>query len=61
MLVEVDDRVFPGVLVAEVADDGLHLGLVEQLHHLGDAQLVEIDAWPARLAAAAAHVEEGPH
>ena len=61
MLVEVNDRVFLGVPVAEVADDGLHVGLVEQLHHLGDAQLVEVDAWPAGLAAAPAHVEEGLH
>ena len=31
MLVEVNDRVFLGVLVAKVADDGLHVGLVDEL------------------------------
>ena len=42
-LVEVDDRVFFGLAVAEVAEDGLHVGLAEGLHHVVDAQLVEID------------------
>ena len=61
MLVEVDDWVFLGVLVAKVADDGLHVGPVEELHHLGDAHLVEVDAWPAGFAAASAHPQEGFH
>ena len=61
VLIEVDNRVFLGVPVAEVADDGLHVGLVEELHDLGDAQLVEVDAWPAGLAAATAHAQEGLH
>ena len=60
-LVEVDDRVFLRVPVAEVADDGLHVGVVEQLDDLGDAQLVEVDARPARLAAPPADLEEGLH
>ena len=54
-LVEVDDRVFLRVLVAEVADDGLHVGVVEQFHDFADAQFVEVDARPARLAAARRH------
>ena len=61
VLVEVDDRVFLGVPVAEVADDGLHVGLVEEIHDLRDAQLVEVDAWPAGFAAASAHAQEGLH
>ncbi len=56
-----DDRVFLRVPVAEVADDGLHVGVVEQLHDLADAQLVEVDARPARLAAPPADLEEGLH
>ena len=48
-LVEVDDRVFLRVPVAEVPDDGLHVGVVEQLDDLADAQLVEVDARPAAL------------
>ena len=61
MFVEVDDRVFLGVAVAEVADDGLHVGPVEELQDLGDAQLVEVDARPAGLAAASAHAQEDLH
>src|SRR5439155_19164145 len=60
-LVEVDDRVFLRVPVAEVADDGLHVGVVEQLHDLAHAQLIEVDAWPARLAAPPADAEESLH
>ncbi len=56
-----DDRVFLRIPVAEVANDGLHVGVVEQLHHLAHAQLVEVDARPARLAAPPAHLEEGFH
>ena len=59
MLIEVDDRVFLGVPVAEVADDPLHPGLVEQLHDLGDAELVEVDARSAGPAAATAYAQEG--
>ena len=55
VLVEVDDRVFLGVPVAEVADDGLHVGLVEELHDIGDAQLVEVDARAAGPATPPAH------
>ena len=61
VLVEVDDRVFLGVPVAEVADDGRHVGLVEELHDFGDAQLVEVDARAAGFAAASAHAQEGLH
>ena len=56
-----NDRVFLGVPVAEVADDGLHVGLVKQLHHLGDAHLVEVDALPAGFAVVSAHAQEGLH
>ena len=42
-LVEVDDRVLERVRVPEVADDGLHVGVVEQLDDLADAELVEVD------------------
>ena len=55
------DRVFLRIPVAEVADDGLHVGVVEQLDDLGDAQLVEVDARSARLAAPPADLEEGLH
>ena len=41
--------------------DGLHVGVVEQLDDLVDAQLVEVDAWPACLAAPPADLEEGLH
>ena len=61
MLVEVDDRVFLGVLVAEVADDGLHVGPVEELDDLGDAQLVKVDARAVGPAAPPAHAQEGLH
>ena len=40
--VEVDDRVFLRVAVTEVADDGLHVGVVEQLHDLAHAEFVEV-------------------
>ncbi|MBM4043206.1 MAG: hypothetical protein FJ290_32360 [Planctomycetes bacterium] len=60
-LVEMDDRVFLGVAIPEVADDGLHVGIVEQLHDLGDTQLVEVDARPPRLAMPTADLEEGLH
>ena len=61
VLVEVDDRVFLGVAIAEVLDHCLHVGLVEQFHHFGGAQLVEVDARPAGLAAASAHAQKGFH
>ena len=48
MLVEMDDRVFPGIAVAEVADDRFHVGPVQELHDLRDAQLVEVDVGAAR-------------
>ena len=49
------------VAVAEVADDGLHVGVVEQFHDLAHAELVEVDPWPARLAAPSTDLEEGLH
>ena len=50
-LIEVHNRIFIPIPVAEVADDGLHVGVVEQLDDLGHAQLVEVDPRPTRLAA----------
>ena len=60
MLIEVDDRVFLRIAVAEVADYGLHVGLIEELHHVRDAQLVEVDACGACLRVAS-RTEEGFH
>ncbi len=58
-----DDWVFLRVLVAEVADDGLHVGIrvVEQLYDLRDAQFVEVNARPARFAAPSTDLEESLH
>ena len=56
VLVEVNDRVFFGVAVAEIAEHRLHVGLAESLHHFVDAELIEID-----LALSAADGEESTH
>ena len=61
MFVEVDDRVFLRVPVAEVVDDGLHVGVVEQLDDLGDTQLVEVDPRTTGLAAPPTDLEERLH
>ena len=47
-LVEVDYRIFARVAVAEVTHHRFHVCGVDQLHHLGGAELVEVD--PASLA-----------
>ncbi len=44
--VEVDDRVFLGVAVAEVAQDRLHVGLVQHVDHVAHAEFVEVEAPP---------------
>ena len=61
MLVEVNDRIFPGVAVPKVPDHGLHVGLVEQLHYFGDAHLVEVDTRADGFASASARAQEGLH
>ena len=61
MLVEVDDRILLRVPVAEVADDSLHPGLVEQLHDLGDTELVEVDARSSGLATTTTDPQESLH
>ncbi|OQC24623.1 MAG: hypothetical protein BWX68_02048 [Verrucomicrobia bacterium ADurb.Bin063] len=45
VFVEVDDRVFIAGTVAEVSFDGVRIGLVQQLDHVLDAQLVEVESF----------------
>ena len=45
-LVEVDYRIFLGVPVTEVPNDGLHVAVVEELDDVIDAELVEVDPGP---------------
>ena len=43
-------------------DHGLHVGRVQEFHHLADAQLVEVDTRAISvLAFPAAYIEEGLH
>ena len=42
--VEVDDGVFLRVAVPKVPNDGLHVGVVEQIDDLADPKLVEVQA-----------------
>ncbi len=56
-----DDRVFLRILVAKIADDGLHVGAVEQFDNFIDAELVEVDARAACLALPPSHAQKGLH
>jgi len=61
-LVEVDDRVFVAVAVTEVADDGLHIRRIEQLHNLADSEFVEINTIPSPfIPLSSSEVQEGLH
>ena len=60
VLVKVDDRVFLRVPVAEIAEYGLHVRVVQELDYLGGAQLVEVDACGARFRVSS-RAEEGFH
>src|SRR6185312_10524573 len=60
-LIEVDDRIFQRIAVAEVTDHRLHPSFVEQRHHVVYSKLVEVDTGPPCLASPPTHPEEGFH